>query len=167
MVLPRHQPLSVEGHRADGERHLARDCPRRPSGHPGTCGENGSETPPESPAQLGVPPVAPSSPTRRRWPVAYINPAHTSQTCSQCGHSEKANRQSQSKFLCRSCGFSAHADLNAALTLRAGRLSYRQTRRPSRGSCKPPDFSPCGLSHCGYLLIRIDNTSGTVVWSML
>jgi len=50
-------------------------------------------------------------------PVVYVNPAYTSQTCSWCGHCEKANRTSQSKFLCRSCGFSAHADLNAATNI--------------------------------------------------
>jgi len=53
-------------------------------------------------------------------PVVYVNPAYTSQTCSRCGHCEKANRTSQSKFLCRNphCGFSAHADLNAAVNFR-------------------------------------------------
>jgi putative transposase len=51
-------------------------------------------------------------------PVAYVNPAYTSQTCSRCGHCEKANRVSQSRFLCKSCGFSAHADLNAADNIR-------------------------------------------------
>ncbi len=51
-------------------------------------------------------------------PVVYVNPAYTSQTCSHCGHCEKANRKTQSKFLCRSCGFSAHADLNAAENIR-------------------------------------------------
>jgi len=50
-------------------------------------------------------------------PVVYVNPASTSQTCSRCGHWEKANRQSQARFLCRSCGFSAHADLNAACNI--------------------------------------------------
>ncbi len=51
--------------------------------------------------------------------VVYVNPAYTSQTCSACGHCEKANRKSQSKFLCRSCGFSAHADVNAAVNIRS------------------------------------------------
>jgi IS605 OrfB family transposase len=59
--------------------------------------------------------------------VVYVDPAYTSQTCSQCGHCghcEKANRMSQAKFLCRSCGFSAHADLNAAANIRArGRVA--------------------------------------------
>jgi putative transposase len=49
--------------------------------------------------------------------VVYVNPAYTSQTCSACGHCEKANRTSQAKFLCRSCGFSAHADVNAAINI--------------------------------------------------
>jgi IS605 OrfB family transposase len=50
--------------------------------------------------------------------VAVVNPAYTSQTCSRCGHCEKANRTSQAKFLCVSCGYSAHADLNAAENIR-------------------------------------------------
>jgi putative transposase len=50
--------------------------------------------------------------------VIYVNPAYTSQTCSRCGHCEKANRLAQSRFLCRSYGFSAHADLNAAEDIR-------------------------------------------------
>ncbi|HEY7339930.1 MAG TPA: transposase [Ktedonobacterales bacterium] len=49
--------------------------------------------------------------------VVYVNPAYTSQTCSACGHCEKANRRTQSTFLCRSCGFSAHADVNAACNI--------------------------------------------------
>ena len=60
-------------------------------------------------------------------PVVYVNPAYTSQTCSRCGHCEKANRRSQAKFLCRSCGFSAHADLNAARNI------------ASRAAVIPPD----------------------------
>ena len=51
-------------------------------------------------------------------PVVYVNPAYTSQTCSRCGHSEKANRKSQAKFLCVACGVSAHADLHVAENIR-------------------------------------------------
>jgi transposase len=50
--------------------------------------------------------------------VVYVNPAYTSQTCSQCGHAEKANRKSQAKFLCVQCGYACHADLNAAVHIR-------------------------------------------------
>jgi IS605 OrfB family transposase len=49
--------------------------------------------------------------------VVLVNPAYTSQTCSHCGHREKANRKSQSKFLCVACGYAANADLNAAVNI--------------------------------------------------
>ncbi|HKW21105.1 MAG TPA: RNA-guided endonuclease TnpB family protein [Ktedonobacterales bacterium] len=49
--------------------------------------------------------------------VALVNPAYTSQTCSACGHCEKANRKTQSKFLCQSCGYACHADVNAAINI--------------------------------------------------
>lgn len=55
--------------------------------------------------------------------VATVNPRNTSRTCSQCGHCEKTNRKSQAEFLCKHCGYSNHADINAALNLSAlGRL---------------------------------------------
>ena len=50
--------------------------------------------------------------------VVDVNPAYTSQTCSRCGHCEKANRKSQARFLCVRCGFACHADLNAAENIR-------------------------------------------------
>jgi putative transposase len=50
-------------------------------------------------------------------PVVLVNPAYTSQTCSHCGHCEQANRKTQSVFLCTSCGFSPHADVNAAVNI--------------------------------------------------
>jgi transposase len=64
-------------------------------------------------------------------PVVLVNPAYTSQTCSRCGHREKAIRRSQAKFLCVKCGFSAHADLNAAVNIRERALR--------RAAVIPPD----------------------------
>ena len=48
-------------------------------------------------------------------PFVKVDPAYTSQTCSQagCGHCEKANRNRE-KFVCRRCGTISHADHNAA-----------------------------------------------------
>ena len=52
--------------------------------------------------------------------VIAVNPRHTSQRCSSCGHVASENRDKQ-KFSCVSCGFSDHADINAARNiLRAG-----------------------------------------------
>ena len=47
-----------------------------------------------------------------------VNPAYTSQTCSQCGHVDKENRKTQQRFLCVSCGFVSNADTNAAMNIR-------------------------------------------------
>ncbi len=46
--------------------------------------------------------------------VVHVDPAYTSQTCSACGHVDRANRPNQAKFCCQSCGFAGHADWNAA-----------------------------------------------------
>ncbi|WP_461193994.1 transposase [Clostridioides difficile] len=46
--------------------------------------------------------------------VKHVNPAYTSQTCSECGHVDKENRETQAKFKCLECGFEANADYNAA-----------------------------------------------------
>ena len=50
--------------------------------------------------------------------VERIDPRHTSQTCSRCGHQARNNRRSQSLFLCRKCGYCLNADLNAAQNIR-------------------------------------------------
>ena len=72
-------------------------------------------------------------------PVVYVNPAYTSQTCSRCGHGEKANRQSQAKFLCVACGFSAHADLNAAENIRRAAVN-RPDAAALAGELQAPAF---------------------------
>jgi IS605 OrfB family transposase len=51
--------------------------------------------------------------------VAGVDPRHTSQTCSCCGHVARTNRRSQSVFICRQCGFHLNADLNAARNIAA------------------------------------------------
>jgi putative transposase len=62
------------------------------------------------------------------WKLAYkleerggtlvkVNPAYTSQECSDCGTIDRASRESQASFACRHCGFAAHADTNAAINI--------------------------------------------------
>jgi putative transposase len=46
--------------------------------------------------------------------LVLVNPAYTTQTCSHCGHCDKANRRTQAQFVCVACGHACHADLNAA-----------------------------------------------------
>ncbi len=51
-------------------------------------------------------------------PVVLVDPRHTSQGCNRCGHVERANRSSQSRFSCKQCGYTTHADFNAANNIR-------------------------------------------------
>ncbi|MEW6210264.1 MAG: transposase [Acidobacteriota bacterium] len=46
--------------------------------------------------------------------VIAVDPAYTSQCCSECGHTERANRPNRGIFWCRVCGYFDHADVNAA-----------------------------------------------------
>jgi IS605 OrfB family transposase len=51
--------------------------------------------------------------------VAGVDPRHTSQRCSCCGHVARTNRRTQSVFICRQCRFHLNADLNAARNITA------------------------------------------------
>jgi putative transposase len=50
-------------------------------------------------------------------PVIFVDARNTSRTCPECGCVDKANRKSQSVFLCIQCGFSANADYVAAVNI--------------------------------------------------
>ncbi|WP_091383323.1 RNA-guided endonuclease InsQ/TnpB family protein [Actinokineospora alba] len=50
--------------------------------------------------------------------VVKVDPRYTSQRCSACGIVDREARESQAAFRCRSCGFAANADVNAALNIR-------------------------------------------------
>ena len=52
-----------------------------------------------------------------------VDPKYTSQICSECGHREKENRQSQVKFVCLSCDVEQNADVNAAKNILARALA--------------------------------------------
>lgn len=59
-------------------------------------------------------------------PFEVVDARYTSRRCPVCGHTEKANRKSQSEFRCRSCGLEANADCIGALNISLG------------GVCQPP-----------------------------
>ena len=61
-------------------------------------------------------------------PLLFVHPRNSSRTCSCCGYVEKRNRRSQADFSCLRCGYTIHADLNAARNL------------ATRGAVKRPDL---------------------------
>lgn len=65
-----------------------------------------------------------------------VNPAYTSQMCSECGHTDKENRKTQARFLCVSCGYASNADTNAAMNIR--RLGMAQLHGEGSGISTVP-----------------------------
>ena len=55
--------------------------------------------------------------------VVAVDPAHTSQRCSACGHTAAENRKNQAVFACQACGHTANADVNAAQNILAAGLA--------------------------------------------
>lgn len=68
--------------------------------------------------------------------LVKVNPAYTSQTCAECGTISKANRKSQARFVCQSCGHADNADVNAA----------RNIVRLSRSDAKDRGGRPVGAA---------------------
>jgi transposase len=67
--------------------------------------------------------------------VVLVDPRHTSQRCSVCGHVDPANRPSQSVFSCLGCGHADNADVNAAKNvLAAGLVATARGGRPEVGA---------------------------------
>ncbi|MXZ80869.1 MAG: transposase [Gammaproteobacteria bacterium] len=71
--------------------------------------------------------------------VVEVDPKNTSRTCHECGHVDRKNRKTQSRFGCVSCGHSGNADINAALNILA--LGTRATGQGGRSGYGPGELS--------------------------
>lgn len=60
--------------------------------------------------------------------IVEVDARHTSQRCSQCGHTTSENRVSQAIFRCQSCSHAAHADHNAAENIQRAGLALQAQR---------------------------------------
>ena len=54
---------------------------------------------------------------KRGIQATAVKSAYTSQECSVCHYVDRANRPDQQTFCCVVCGYSTHADLNAAINI--------------------------------------------------
>ncbi|HSA52110.1 MAG TPA: transposase [Yinghuangia sp.] len=70
-------------------------------------------------------------------PLVHVDPAYTSQQCSECGHTDKRNRVDQGLFICRSCGVVAHADRNASRNIATRGAAAWTAGRESRVPATP------------------------------
>jgi len=68
--------------------------------------------------------------------VESVNPEYTSQTCSQCGHTERSNRKTKHDFECRECGYSVDADYNASKNVGLRYVRRVQKSQDGRATCQ-------------------------------
>lgn len=67
-----------------------------------------------------------------------VDPKFTSQDCSVCSYRSKGNRESQSLFHCKSCGYSENADINASRNI------LNSIKSPSGGGVESVELLPIG-----------------------
>jgi putative transposase len=85
--------------------------------------------------------------------IIQTAPRHTSQTCSRCGFQHRANRRTQSLFLCKSCRYTLNADYNASKNIRDKYLASVGTSfasgLPSSNLSQPPSGESQALMPLG------------------
>jgi IS605 OrfB family transposase len=80
--------------------------------------------------------------------VVAVDPRHTSQACSRCGHTARNNRRSQGDFWCQQCHVRLNADLNAARNI-AAKYRAGESISPAGGLCNQPIVSNLTLRRSG------------------
>ncbi len=102
--------------------------------------------------------------------VQRVQPAYTSQRCSECGHVAAESRKRQALFRCVSCGYACNADVNAARNIAAGhavtarggfRVAGPTNREPQLPAAGIPGIS-C-LGGCQNLNFRSGVSSATSI----
>ena len=78
--------------------------------------------------------------------LVAVDPRDTSRTCSECGYCDEANRRSQSEFVCKSCGYVALADKNAALNIRSRAVVNQPTVACVEASLSTHSYKPTALA---------------------
>lgn len=92
--------------------------------------------------------------------TAQVPAPHTSQTCIECEHQSKDNRQTQARFCCAECGFQGNADFVASVNIETRGQAGKFAQTSHDASCELLEFSR-GLV-CGSLLLAQQRQQKTV-----
>ena len=68
--------------------------------------------------------------------VVFVPAQYSSQECSRCGHTHPDNRHEQ-RFVCQRCGFTAHADFNAASNIKKRTISLVRSGELEQAKAPP------------------------------
>ncbi|WP_411376630.1 RNA-guided endonuclease InsQ/TnpB family protein [Desulfurobacterium thermolithotrophum] len=80
--------------------------------------------------------------------VVYVDARYTSQKCSRCGYISRSNRIDQSHFVCKHCGYSLNADLNASRNIIKNYLTSLQRGEVRTGAGISAPVGCCQPSQC-------------------
>ena len=80
--------------------------------------------------------------------VVYVDARYSSQKCSRCGYVSRSNRIDQSHFVCKHCGYSLNADLNASRNIVRNYLASLQREEVRAGSGMSLPVGRCQPSQC-------------------
>lgn len=73
--------------------------------------------------------------------MLHVDAAYTSQACSRCGHTKRANRH-RNRFRCKACGFELHADLGGARNVQLRGILARQALSQEGALSDAPNARP-------------------------
>jgi IS605 OrfB family transposase len=73
--------------------------------------------------------------------IEYVDAHYTSRKCSRCGNRSRHNRY-KSRFHCSVCGYTNHADINAAINIRDNYILSTTEKSVEQGSVNSPNESP-------------------------
>jgi putative transposase len=68
--------------------------------------------------------------------VIKVDPKYTSQTCSDCGAVNSQSRKNQATYECIECGFTKHADINAAINILRRSTASKLVEKPHERLCE-------------------------------
>ncbi len=68
--------------------------------------------------------------------VIKVDPKYTSQTCSDCGAVNSQSRKNQATYECVECGFTKHADINAAINILRRSTASKLVEKPPKRLCE-------------------------------
>jgi len=90
-----------------------------------------------------------------------VQPAYSSQQCSQCGCTFPMNRRSQAEFHCLWCGYEANADVNAARVI-AERFGDAELNTPS--FCEVETVLALRFMHRMHSIRRLPGACSAPAW---
>lgn len=88
---------------------------------------------------------------KRGMPIVSVPAAYSSQACPVCHYADRVNRPNQQTFCCQRCGYNGHADVVAAVNLKARLIDTELRQCRSREAIK----TLLDRRHAAWLVVQL------------